>query len=144
MAVMVGIGDDLKKLAITPRTADVLWRTSPCGRDQAGISDTRERIRDTLDLDGVLPTVAEVIEVPDRFHAEVFEQIEERGFARIQRAVRPIWTGNTPTDTPGLGTRRDGCWTSRGRPVVPNAGDQAGWTAAPQSGASPRAGRRAG
>ena len=58
-------------------------------------------IGDALDLDRVLPAVAEVVEIFERLHADVFEDIDEAGLARVERATAPVGVGNTPSDVAG-------------------------------------------
>lgn len=96
MALMFfGIGQRLARFLISRRATDILGRESAEGFEQAGIDDPLDDRRNTPDLDRMLPTVAEAVEKFERFSASVFDEIEKRRFAGIERAitVAPIRVG---------------------------------------------------
>ena len=55
------IADRLKKFGVAPGTADVFRRAAAGGLDQPRIGDARLGVAEALDLDRVLPAVAEVV-----------------------------------------------------------------------------------
>lgn len=101
MALVPGVGDGFEELAVAPRAADILRRAAPSGLDQAGISDARHGVIDTLDPDRVLPAVAEVVEVPERLRAGVFERVEEPSRAHVERPIAPVRIWNAPAHVAG-------------------------------------------
>ena len=101
MALVTGIGEGLEELAIAPRTADVLGWAVALGLDQARIKDTWFGIDQALDLDRVLPAIAEVVEILQRLRSDVFEHLAEPDLARIKEVAAAILIGKgrTPSDT---------------------------------------------
>lgn len=63
MALVFGVLDGLDEFEIAEGAAAILGRTVTADLDQAWIALAWLRIDETLDLDRVLPGVAEVIEV---------------------------------------------------------------------------------
>ena len=57
--------------------------------------------RHPLDLDRVLPAVAEVVEIAQRLGSGVFEHVDEFGLAGVERSVGPIGTGKAPARVAG-------------------------------------------
>ena len=55
----------------------------------------------SLDLDRVLPAVAEVVEVLERLRAGLFEDLDEAGLARVERPAAPVGVGHAPSHIPG-------------------------------------------
>jgi len=61
-----------------------------------------DRADEALDLDRVLPAVAEVIEIDKLLRSDVFEDVAESGLARIEEVVGPmIRTRRAPADVAG-------------------------------------------
>ena len=56
-----------------------------------------------LDLDRVLPAVAEVVEIRELLCADVFKDVAEPGFAGVEEVAGPIsiGMGRTPADVAG-------------------------------------------
>jgi hypothetical protein len=73
MAHVLGVSDGFEELSVAPGTADVFGRTASRDVDQARVCDTRHGIGDMLDLDRVLPAVAEVVEIFEGLHVDVFK-----------------------------------------------------------------------
>src|ERR1700741_1042436 len=128
VALVAGIGEGLEEFAIAPRTTDVLGWAVALGLNQAGIKHARFGIDQTLDLDCVLPAIAEVVEILQGLCADVFEDIAEPRFASIHEVTTPICIGigGTPADA----ARADfvqmtvgpahGCLDSQMQPVEPD------------------------
>jgi len=66
-----------------------------------------------LDLDRVLPAIAEVVEVVQRLGAEILKHIDEPRLARIERAFVPIGIGNAPADVLGAQFVEVTVWSRR-------------------------------
>ena len=79
MALMAGIFESLDHIAIAPGAADVLRGAAAGGLDQSGIGDVRFGVRQTFDLDRMLPPVAEVVELAERLGSRAFEHVAEPG-----------------------------------------------------------------
>lgn len=58
-------------------------------------------IDETLDLDRVLPAIAEVIKIVERFDARIFQNVDEFRPAGVERAVGPVWVGQAPSGAAG-------------------------------------------
>ena len=82
VAFVLGISDGLEQFTITPRPAAVLWRTAAAHLGKARIKCARFWIGETLDLDGVLPSVTEVIDIDELLRADV-----KLSLARIKEVV---------------------------------------------------------
>ena len=122
MAFVLGIGDRLEKLPIAPGTADVFGRAAAARLDQPRIGDARLGVAEARDLDGVLPAVAEVVDVPQCLCADILDHIAEARLAGVERAVRPARVGNPPSDIAGADyakPRRSPSWE---RSITPPAG----------------------
>src|ERR1700752_1612271 len=90
VALVAGIGEGLEEFAIAPRTTDVLGWAVALGLDQAGIKHARFGIDQALDLDRVLPAIAEVVEILQGLCADVFEDVAEPSFASIREVAGPV------------------------------------------------------
>ena len=101
MTLMLLVIDRLEEVGIAPGTADVFGRTTPCSLNQARVSKAGHGISNALDLDRVLPAVAKVVEVSERFCADILEHVDEACLARVERAVAPIGVGIAPSDVAG-------------------------------------------
>ncbi len=55
------VGESVQELGITPRGTDVFRRTASNGIDQDRVCQAGDRVGDALDLDRMLPAVAEVV-----------------------------------------------------------------------------------
>jgi hypothetical protein len=77
---MLGVGDSQQKVLVAGRAADVGGRAAAVRLDQPRIEGARIGRRDRLDLDGVLPVLAEHVAVPER--------AAERMDVRERRALR--------------------------------------------------------
>ncbi len=73
VALVLRVRDRLEEIGIPPGTADVFGWTAPPGFGQARVCEARHRLGDALDLDRVLPAVAEIVEVLERLRADLFE-----------------------------------------------------------------------
>lgn len=98
MALVIGIGDGVEAVAITPRAADIFGRATPLRVNQARIEEALHGGINAPYLNGVLPTVPEVVEIVDRPGAGIFQDIDEARLAGIERPVWPIWIGHSPAD----------------------------------------------
>jgi hypothetical protein len=65
----------MSEFGIAPGAAAIFWRAATADLDQARVEHAWLGIGEMLDLDRVLPTVAEVIEVRQRLCADVFEDV---------------------------------------------------------------------
>jgi hypothetical protein len=103
VAFVLGIFDGLEQFTITPRPAAVLRRTAAAHLGKARIKYTRFWIGETLDLDGVFPSVTEVIEIDELLRADVFEDVVKLSLARIKEVAGPIRVGigRAPADVAG-------------------------------------------
>jgi hypothetical protein len=93
VAFVFRIFDSVKQLGVTPRPSAILRRTAAANLDEARIEHTRFGIGETLDLDRVFPSVAEVIEIDELPGADIFENVVELRLARIQEVANPIRIG---------------------------------------------------
>src|SRR5207248_4178178 len=73
MAFVCWVLDCLDELSIAPRAAAVLGRAAAVDFSQARIDHTRLRSGEALDLDRVLPAIAEIVQVDEFVRADVFE-----------------------------------------------------------------------
>ena len=85
---------------VAPGTADVFGRTASRDVDQARVCDARHGIGDALDFDRVLPAIAEVVEIFEGLHADVFENIDEAGLARVEGGTAPSGAGTPHPASP--------------------------------------------
>lgn len=53
---------------------------------------------ESLDLDRVLPAVAEIVKTAQGLGARIFDDAGERRLAHVERTVAPIRVGNPPAD----------------------------------------------
>lgn len=86
------------------------------------IRDTRHCGGDALDFDCVLPSIAEVIEVLQRFHAGILKDIDEASLAGIERSGGPVRIGYAPSHVSSLDLV-GGYWSSPLLPGARGAGD---------------------
>ena len=93
MAFVFRIFDSVKQLGVTPRPSAILRRTAAANLDEARIEHTGFGIGETLDLDRVLPSVAEVVEIDELPGADIFENVVELSLARIKEVANPIRIG---------------------------------------------------
>lgn len=101
MALVLGVGDGLEELGISPGAADVFGRAASDSLDQARIGDTGSGSKQTLDLDRVLPAIAKILEVLERFGADIFKHVVETGLARVERTIStPVGMWLTPSHLP--------------------------------------------
>src|SRR5271166_1244679 len=101
MALMAGILESFDEVTVAPGAADVLRGAAPGSFDQSRIGDVRFRVRQTFDLDRMLPAVAEVVEIAQRLDSGVFEDIDEPRFAGVERSVGPFGIGEAKADVFG-------------------------------------------
>ena len=82
---IVGVGDDVEEVGVAVDAADILGRSGTGAVDAAGRARRRVEGEEPLELDDVLPIVAEVIEVKE---AEAFAavKVEEADLALIDAA----------------------------------------------------------
>jgi hypothetical protein len=106
MAFVLGVRQRLEHLGIAPWTADIFGRATSGRLKQARIGYGRIRGGQTLNLDRVLPAVAEVIKIAQRLRPGVFEHVDEGDFAGIERPVGPVGIGNAPADIAGPDFKR--------------------------------------
>jgi hypothetical protein len=93
MALVPRIVDGSESFGITWRPADVFGRAPSLGFQQAWIALARYRIDKTFDLDGVLPTITEVVEIAQSLCAGVFDNAVEPCLPCIEWTVGPIRIG---------------------------------------------------
>lgn len=103
VAFVLGICDGFDQFCITKGTAAVFRRTAAAHLDQARIQHAGFRIGEAFDLDGVLPSVAEVVEIEQFLGADVFEEVVEASFSCIKEITNPIriGIGRTEADITG-------------------------------------------
>src|SRR4249920_164102 len=103
VAFVLGILDGLEEFGIAPGAASIFWRAATADLDQARVEHAWLGIGEMLDLDRVLPTVAEVIEVRQRLCADVFENVAEPSLAGVDEVAGPIGVGigRAPADVAG-------------------------------------------
>jgi hypothetical protein len=114
--LMAGIGDGIEELAVTPWATNILRRTASGCFDKARVVDAWHGISDALDTDRVLPAIAEVVEVFQRFGADILQNIDEPGLAGIERSVTEVRIRPAPRDATGVesnGMIGCPCWGSR-------------------------------
>jgi hypothetical protein len=83
VTLVLGVSDGLDQFDIAPGSAAVFGRTAADDFDQAPIEHTRCGIGEALDLDRVLPAIAEVLEIHEGLCADVLEDVAEPSLARI-------------------------------------------------------------
>ncbi len=93
MAFVRGVVDRFQQFGIAPRAADIFRRATAAGLDQARIELARLWIDETLDLDRVLPTVAEVVKVAQLLRADILEHLVEPRLAGIEEVTGPAGIG---------------------------------------------------
>src|SRR6476620_3691409 len=77
VALVLRVADRLEELGIAQGSANVLGWAAACGVDQQRIEQAGDGIRDALDLDRVLPAVAEDVEVYHRLLTGILKDVEE-------------------------------------------------------------------
>jgi hypothetical protein len=101
MALMVGIGHGFEKFGIAPWPADILGRAATFGREQTRIDYLGFGRVNSLQLNGVLPVVAEVVDVFERVVAGLRQELGQ-GCLACRAAARseeiPIGIGNAVGD----------------------------------------------
>jgi hypothetical protein len=75
VALVCRIVDRFQQFGVAQGAAAVFGRATPAGLDQTRIELAGFWIDKTLDLDGVLPAVAEVVEIDEFFRADVFKDV---------------------------------------------------------------------
>ena len=100
VALMFGVFDGLDQLSVAGGTAAILRRAAAADFGQARVDHAGFRICKPLDLDRMLPAVAEVIEILQRLCPEVFEHVAKPGLAGVEKVVAPIYVGigRAPSD----------------------------------------------
>ena len=63
MALVLGILDGLEELGVAPGLYAIFWRAATSSVDQARVEHAWLGIGEMLDLDRMLPTVAEVVKI---------------------------------------------------------------------------------
>jgi len=108
------------------------------GLEQARIGNARHRIGDALDLESCCsPSVAEVVEIVERLHADVLEHVRGGGPLRASSGPSPESGSGAPQPTSApRESHRDACrsspmavWSTQVQAI------EAGWRAAPRCGA---------
>ena len=94
------VTDCIEVFGIAWRTTDVFRRTTTGGLEQEGKSLCHGVVEPFFEFDHMVPAVAEVIEIMDRFGARLLNDIAEPRLAGIDRLVAVIVVGirNPPTD----------------------------------------------
>jgi hypothetical protein len=88
----------LEELAVSPGPADIFrWAASDCF-DEAGVGDAGDGIGDALDSNRVFPAVAKVVEVFERFGADILQRVAKPGLAGIERPITEVWIRPAPAD----------------------------------------------
>ena len=101
MALVLWVVDGFQEFGIAPGAANVFrWATS-YSVDHARICNAGYGIGDAQEFDRMLPAVAEVIEILQRFDADIFKNIGQARLAGIERSVAPIRIGHAPSYLPG-------------------------------------------
>ena len=94
----VWISDRIEELAVSPGPADIFrWAASDCF-DEAGVGDAGDGIGDALDSNRVFPAVAKVVEVFERFGADILQHVAKPGLAGIERPITEVWIRPAPAD----------------------------------------------
>src|SRR5688572_18853587 len=75
MLLVCRIGDRGKEVGIAPRPAHVLGRAAADRGNELRVAGLRIGLADALDPDGMVPTVAKIIEVVDRPGAGILDDI---------------------------------------------------------------------
>ncbi len=101
MALVFLVADRLQHFSIAPGAADILGRASPARLDQPRVKGAGFVFDETLDLDRVLPAVAEVVEITKSLDARVFENVEELGLSGVERSTGSVGIGQTPSRAAG-------------------------------------------
>ena len=103
VAFVCGIVDRFQQFDVAPRTAHIFGRAMSAGLDQARIKLTGLWIDETLDLDRVLPPVAEVVEIFKSLCADILENFVEPGLAGVEEVTCPTSIGVrcAPADVAG-------------------------------------------
>src|SRR6185312_11129587 len=88
---------------IAPRSAAVLGRATSADLGQPRIKHAWLGIAEPLDLDRVLPAIAEVVEVDELLCSDIFENVGEPGLARIEEVTFPAGKriGRAPANIAG-------------------------------------------
>ena len=71
MLLMFRTDESLKEFLVTGGTTDVLGRTGTAGFQKPRIVEARDSLADPLDLDAVIPVIAEVVDILDRSRCSV-------------------------------------------------------------------------
>ena len=128
MSRVSGVLDGGEEFSVAPGTAAVFRRAAAGDVDQARIEYARLGIGELLDLDRVLPAVAEVIKVHQLLRADVFEDVAEPRLAGVEKVGGPIriGIGRAPADVAGMEHVEvavgpaHGCLDGQVQPVEPN------------------------
>ena len=93
--------DGVQELGVAPRAAHVLGRAAPDGVEQNRVGRAGHRVGDALDLDRMLPAVAEVVEVFERLRAGILKHVDEAGLLGVERAITELRVRQAPANIPG-------------------------------------------
>ncbi len=85
-------------MRLSPRLSRYIRRTATGRLDEEGVAHARHRLGDALDEDGMLPAVAEVIEVFQRPGADILQHVFQSPLARVERSVAEVGIWNAPAD----------------------------------------------
>lgn len=102
MCLVPGVGHGFKEVCVTLETIHIFSGGGTDGPDKARIWHIRACIIGCLDLDHMVPVVAEVANDVDGFGTDIFTHIQQAGFVRGQRAIEiAVRIGHAPCDTSG-------------------------------------------
>ena len=88
-----GLGDGFKKLLEAHRSANVLGWCSPLSVEEARIGQLGVSRPDFFDRDGVLPVVAEVVDVGEGSGPPIYQRRELCGLGATGVPIRPLRVG---------------------------------------------------
>jgi hypothetical protein len=101
VAVVRRVAHDLEEFVVACRATDVFGRASSYGVDQEWRSQAWDCVFDALDFDGVLPPIAEVVEILQRLDAAIFQDIDEPGLLGVKRTFSEVGVRYTPPNASG-------------------------------------------
>jgi hypothetical protein len=99
---VLGVGHGVNEVGVSGEATHIFRGACPNGPDKARVCSTRDGVVDFFDLDHMVPVAAKVIDVMDGLGADIFENTQQAGFVRGQRAIViavSIW--HAPANTAG-------------------------------------------
>lgn len=88
--LIVWISERIQEVAVSPRATDILGRTASDHLHQARVGESGHGIEDACYADSMFPAVDEVVEVFERFHADILQDVDKPGFPGIERPVAEV------------------------------------------------------